>query len=270
MGKKTKFDKLNEWIKKEYDRETQEIEDSLSKDGSFDPNRVNSEELFRRIQAGIKEREEQKEEQKREPGAQQKKVGISRYQVRKWAALFFVTIIGVFLASMTSEANRSYLMYKIRYLVGDEIVLDKGNAGDAEDMGKWQGEKYNRQEAEEKLGIPIPDFQYKLELNTEDAYNIQYGEAIATVEYEYDDNIVNLRMINRSKADTHGIDFQGEVLKKIDMKKGAISVIMLEVRDEDDEKVTLAAQWEYQEGYYQLSGKIEEDEFINILKNIAY
>ena len=86
MGKKTKFDKLNEWIKKEYDRETQEIEDSLSKDGSFDPNRVNSEELFRRIQAGIKEKEEQKEETE----TQKKKVGIGRYQVRKWAALFFV------------------------------------------------------------------------------------------------------------------------------------------------------------------------------------
>lgn len=270
MGKKTKFDKLNEWIKQEYDRETQEIEDSLSNDGSFDPNRVNSEELFQRIQAGIKEREKQKEEQKEGPGAQQKKVGISGYQVRKWAALFFVTIIVIFLASMTSEANRSYLMYKIQYLVGDEIVLDKGNAGDAEDMGKWQGEKYNRQEAEEKLGIPIPDFQYKLELNTEDAYNIQYGEAIATVEYEYDDNIVNLRMINRNKADAHGIDFQGKVLKKINVRKGMISIIVLEVKAEDDEEVTLAAQWEYQEGYYQLSGKIEEDEFINILKNIAY
>ena len=110
MGKKTKFDKLNEWIKKEYDRETQEIEDSLSNDGSFDPNRVNSEELFRRIQAGIKEKEEQKEETE----TQKKKVGIGRYQVRKWAALFFVAIIGVFLASMTSEANRSYLMYKMQ------------------------------------------------------------------------------------------------------------------------------------------------------------
>lgn len=162
------------------------------------------------------------------------------------------------------------LMYKIQYLVGDEIVLDKGNAGDAEDMGKWQGEKYNRQEAEEKLGIPIPDFRYKLELNTEDAYNIQYGEAIATVEYEYDDNIVNLRMINRSKADTHGIDFQGEILKKLDIRKGTISMIVLEVRDVDDEVAALAAQWEYEEGYYQLSGKIEEDEFISILKSIAY
>lgn len=265
MGKKSKFDRLNEWIKVEYDRETKEIEDSLSDDGSFDPNRVDSEELFRRIQARIKEKEEQEFKVQ-----EKKKAGESRFQVRKWAALFCVAIIGVFLASMTSEANRSYLMYKARYLVGDEIVLDEGNAGDADDMEKWQGEKYNRQEAEEKLGIPIPVFQYKLELNTEEAYNIQYGDAVATVEYQYDDSIVNLRMINRNKADAHGIDFQGKILRKVDIKRGMISIIVLEVSGMDDEEVTLAAQWEYQEGYYQLSGKIEENKFINILKSIMY
>ena len=43
MGKNSKFDKLNEWIKAEYDRETEEIEESLSNDGSFDPNRIDSE-----------------------------------------------------------------------------------------------------------------------------------------------------------------------------------------------------------------------------------
>ena len=51
MGKNLKFDKLNEWIKAEYDRETKKIEDSLSNDGSFDPDKIDSEELFQRIQS---------------------------------------------------------------------------------------------------------------------------------------------------------------------------------------------------------------------------
>ena len=50
MRKNFKFDKLDEWIKAEYDRETKEIEDSLSDDGSFDPNKIDSQELYQRIQ----------------------------------------------------------------------------------------------------------------------------------------------------------------------------------------------------------------------------
>lgn len=270
MGKKTKFDKLNEWIKKEYDRETQEIEDSLSKDGSFDPNRVNSEELFRRIQAGIKEREEQKEEQKREPGAQQKKVGISRYQVRKWAALFFVTIIGIFLASMTSEANRSYLMYKIQYLVGDEVVLNEGNDLIQKRAKRRQEEKQEVQKIEEELGIPIPYFRKIIDLNTNSEYNIQYGNAVVVIEYQCGDSLVNLRAFNKNKADISGIDFQGEVIEELSLMKGTVNMSVVEIKGPEDKKSTLAAQWTYKEGYYQLSGKIEESEFIKILKSIAY
>ncbi len=266
MGKKTKFDKLNEWIKKEYDRETQEIEDSLSNDGSFDPNRVNSEELFRRIQAGIKEKEEQKEETE----TQKKKVGIGRYQVRKWAALFFVAIIGVFLASMTSEANRSYLMYKMQYLVGNEVVLNEGNGDDREDVVIWKEEQKAKQEIEDELGIYVPDFRYKLRIFANDAYNIQYGSAVATIEYQYGDNILNLRMLNRNNADIAGIEFQGRIIKNLELLNGAITMAVLEIEAPGDENVTLAAQWEYKEGYYQLSGKIGEKEFIKVLESIFY
>ena len=44
----------------------------------------------------------------------------------------------------------------------------------------------------------------------------------------------------------------------------------MEIKEPEDEMATLAAQWTYKEGYYQLSGKIEESEFIKILKSIAY
>ena len=59
MGKNLKFDNLNEWINGEYDRETKKIEDSLSNDGSFDPDKKDSEELFQCIQSRIREKEEQ-------------------------------------------------------------------------------------------------------------------------------------------------------------------------------------------------------------------
>lgn len=134
MRKNFKFDKLNEWIRAEYDRETKEIEDSLSDDGSFDPNKIDSQELFQRIQSRIRE----KEEQETKSEVQEKRRGITRQRVGKYAALFCVAVTGVFFASMTSEANRSYLMYKMQYLIGDEVVVDEGNEENRKDIIEWK------------------------------------------------------------------------------------------------------------------------------------
>ena len=132
MRKNFKFDKLNEWIRAEYDRETKEIEDSLSDDGSFDPNKIDSQELFQRIQSRIRE----KEEQETKSEVQEKRRGITRQRVGKYAALFCVAVTGVFFASMTSEANRSYLMYKVQYLIGDELEVDAGSKVDSSNIIK--------------------------------------------------------------------------------------------------------------------------------------
>ena len=161
MRKNFKFDKLDEWIKAEYDRETKEIEDSLSDDGSFDPNKIDSQELFQRIQSRIRE----KEEQETKSEVQEKRRGITRQRVGKCAALFCVAVTGVFLASMTSEANRSYFMYQMQYLVGNEVVVDEGNEEDGKDIVEWKKAGEISQDIEDKLGILVPDFQYMLELS---------------------------------------------------------------------------------------------------------
>ncbi len=266
MGKNSKFDKLNEWIKAEYDRETEEIEESLSNDGSFDPNRIDSEELFQRIQSRIREREVQETEN----GIQGKKRRITVQKAGKWAALFFVALTGVFFASMTSRANRSYLMYKVQYLIGDEMVTNEGNGDNKNSTIEKKRGHQVKQEIEEKLGISVPLFLYKLQMKTNDQYNIQYGDNIAIIEYTCDDTIVNLRMFNKINTDISAIDFQGKIIKELSLKEGVISAVIVKIESPQDEEPTLAAQWEYENGYYQLSGKVEESEFLKILKSISY
>lgn len=266
MGKNLKFDKLDEWIKAEYDRETEKIEDSLSNDGSFDPDKIDSEELFQRIQSRIRE----KVEQEIKSEVQGKRKVITRQRVGKCAAFLCTAVIGVFLASMTSEANRSYFMYKMQYLVGNEVVVDEGNEEDGNDIIEWKKAGEIRQDIEDKLGILVPDFQYMLELRTDEAYNIQYGDSIATIEYQYDNIIVNLRMFNRNRTDISGIDFQGKGIKELSLMNDTVKMTVSEIKGLEDKQATLAAQWEYKEGYYQLSGKVEKEEFLKILKSIVY
>ena len=266
MGKNLKFDKLNEWIKAEYDRETKKIEDSLSNDGSFDPDKIDSEELFQRIQS----RTGEKEEQEIKSGVQGKRKVITRQKVGKCAAFFRTTVIGVFLASMTSEANRSYFMYQMQYLVGNEVVVDEGNEEDGKEMIEWEKGGGIRQDIQDELGILVPDFRYMLELRTDEAYNIQYGDSIAIIEYQYNNTIVNLRMFNSNRTDISGIDFQGKAIKELSLMNDTVKMTVSEIKGLEDKQATLAAQWEYKEGYYQLSGKVEKKEFLKILKSIAY
>ena len=44
----------------------------------------------------------------------------------------------------------------------------------------------------------------------------------------------------------------------------------MKTRDDKDEEDVLTAQWEYQNGNYQLTGKVKKSEFIKILKSISY
>lgn len=265
MGRKSKFDKLNDWIKAEYDIETEKIESGLSNDGSFDPDRIDSDELFQRIQARIKM------EEKNERNSQRKKKSmINMNWVQKWATVVCMTIVVTFALSMRSEANRSYFMDKVQYFIGNEMVLNQGNeklsAHKADIKEQWQ----IRQEIEDELEINVPRFVHKLEVSGDDAYNIQYGEAIATIEYQCDGNIVNFRMYNKDKADMAGVDFQGRVIDELEFRGGAIIISILEVNAPGDKEPTFAAQWEYQNGYYQLSGKVQKKEFIEIIESIIY
>ena len=77
-------------------------------------------------------------------------------------------------------------------------------------------------------------------------------------------------MFNRNRTDISGIDFQGKGIKELSLMNDTVKMTVSEIKGLEDKQATLAAQWEYKEGYYQLSGKVEKEEFLKILKSIAY
>lgn len=277
MEKKEKNNNLDDWIKAEYGRETHEIEENLSDDGSFDPDKIDSEALYQRIMEQIQKKEKnqegnQEENQEGDQSKKKMKKRVNMYQVRKCAAVFVVSVVGIFLASMTSEANRAYLQHTIQYIVGNEVVIEKGNdeSGEGESVVEREEEFSVYQEIEEKVGIPVPFFQYEPEMRTGFQYNIELGDAIATLEYQYGDAIINLRMTNSNRTEAYGVAVHGKVIKEISILKGVVTIPVQKIKDTGDEEPTYAAQWEYNGGYYQLSGKIKEKDFLEVVKNICY
>ncbi len=263
MGKRDKFDELDKRLRAEYDRKIQEIEDDLSDDGSFDSDRINSEMLYQRIQERIREREEEKEKIQREKKKRW-------YRVERVAVVSVVTVVGIFLASMTSEANRTYLGDRIRYLMGDEVVVRVRGDEEQKNTENEEKEKVAYREIEEQIGIPVPVFRYKPSAEDTFEYEILHEDAIVMIKYQYNDIFLTLWMINKNRAETIEVAAHGKKISEVDVMEGVLTIPIQEIKDTIDFESTYAAQWEYKEGYYQLSGKVEEKEFIEIVKNICY
>lgn len=263
MGKRDKFDELDKRLRAEYDRKIQEIEDDLSDDGSFDSDRINSEMLYQRIQEKIREREEEKEKIQREKKKRW-------YRVERVAVVSVVTVVGIFLASMTSEANRTYLGDRIRYLMGDEVVVRVRGDEEQKNTENEEKEKVAYREIEEQIGIPVPVFRYKPSAEDTFEYEILHEDAIVMIKYQYNDIFLTLWMINKNRAETIEVAAHGKKISEVDVMEGVLTIPIQEIKDTIDFESTYAAQWEYKEGYYQLSGKVEEKEFIEIVKNICY
>ena len=93
---------------------------------------------------------------------------------------------------------------------------------------------------------------------------------MAMIKYQYDDLVLFLWMVNKNRAETSGMVLHGKKIKEVDVMEGLFTIPVQEIKDTTDIKFTYAAQWEYKEGYYQLSGKVVEKEFLKIVESIYY
>lgn len=263
MGKRDKFDELDKRLRAEYDRKIQEIEDDLSDDGSFDSDRINSEMLYQRIQERIREREEEKEKIQREKKKRW-------YRVERVAVVSVVTVVGIFLASMTSEANRTYLGDRIRYLMGDEVVVRVRSDEEQKNEESEEKEQVAYRKIEEEIGIPVPIFVYGSNAEDSFEYEIMHESSIVMIEYQHGDILLTLWMVNKNRAESSEVILHGKKIKEVDVMQGFLTIPIQKIKDTTDTKPTYVAQWEYEDGYYQLSGKVVEKEFLEIVKSIWY
>lgn len=271
MGKENRFGRLDEMLQEEYGREVRDIEENLSSDGSFDPDRIDSEALYLRIQEEIKAREEKKkkgeEEQKEE---EKEKKGKFWHVMERVAIIIIVVSVGIFGVNMTSEARRERLGDKIRYLMGDEVVVRRVGDGADTAIVSDGDELQAYQQIKEEIGILVPYLSYKKNIEKTFSYDIIHEGTAAVVVYRYSGVILRLCMVNKNRTDISGTVFHGKKIKEVEIMGGLVTVPIQEIKDETDIKASLAAQWEYEGGYYQLSGKMEEKEFIEIVENITY
>ena len=85
-----------------------------------------------------------------------KKIAI-RKRVMKWSAVAAAAVIGIFGVSMSSEANRAYIMQKVSTMLHNDT---KTKVNNVDVMESKDGEETAKEEIESAFGIEMPTFFY--------------------------------------------------------------------------------------------------------------
>lgn len=220
-------------------------------------------EIRRQIVERKAEREKQAERQKKIA----KRAKTTKHWVRTAKAAGVVLVVGtcVFGASMTSEANRIRLV---------ETVHGVWNAGDATGIDNGGDRKYSagsldeaQKQIRDTLHIAVPEFYY---IPTGMKYSnviVSKETQMAVIKYKYNGHSVYFHLAANEK-DLFQSNWKDQEKVEVETLDNLVEVEMGTISENDEENYYV--KWKYKDAYYQLSGQIEKEELIKILKEMQY
>lgn len=300
-------EKFRQWLEEEYLKEADAIEEALFDGRKFEDNQdiveklsVSRESFYQRArEEGLLEdvadekAEDEKNTEEAVPESTEKKIlefrknaGVSKSPARdanrnsgkrkhsyvrfgRIAGIAGLCLICVFAASMSSEANRKYLVNSVRILSGNDSQFISYNDDSNENASTKESDAIA--DIEEKLGVKMPEFYYrpygmefyKYELNDENFY--------ARIEYEYKDNILFF-YVDKQDASTESnissLKGQEKIVDKIN--KDELEIDIKEITEENDKNATYMVNWKYEDVVYYLVGKIKLDELKKIIQYMKF
>ena len=300
-------EKFRQWLEEEYLKEADAIEEALFDGRKFEDNQdiveklsVSRENFYQRArEEGLLEdtadekAEDEKNTEEAVPESTEKKIlefrknaGVSKDPARdanrnsgkrkhsyvrfgRIAGIAGLCLICVFAASMSSEANRKYLVNSVRILSGNDSQFITDNSSDNEHATTEESDAIA--DIEEKLDVKMPEFYYRPYGMEYINYEIREKISFSKIEYEYKDNILLFYIDKQNKDVASDISSLNGTEKIIDtIERDETDIIIKELRDAEDESFTYAANWTYEGVSYTLSGKIELDELKKIIKYMKF
>lgn len=271
---------LKKWLAEEYEKETEEMEKILFPDGVIPDDGETEEEakaayqrLVEKLKADGVYKEDETDSIKTDDHKENVKIVYlpekKSHKTARVAAAVLVCSAGIFAASMTSQANRSYFLDSVRYWVGDDkrisIENDEGNEKEQKD------EQKAIDAIEEELDLDVPLILDRPENFKFRSYNVNVESGYALIEYCYGQEIVNIYINDYSderKSGAYILD--GKEIATVKMKNENINITIKKIQDKNDKKENYAAYWEKDSVFYQISGKMQQNEFMNLVNNIKF
>lgn len=225
-------------------------------------------ELLRRFEREKKENAEHEASDSKIIEIKSRKTGVRWHQLGKAVGMAAVALACIFAASMTSEANRRYLVNSMRIWSGDDTKTVVDN--DEENERVNIDEDKAIADIEEKLGIEMPRFYYRPQGMQFKNYETKEILEIARIEYKYNDNIIILYIdkqneSSESKMNSRHGDDSGTVV----VNKEGIQVLISKIEDVD-EKESYSAEWTKDSVMYCLSGRMDIKELKKIIEEMKF
>lgn len=252
------------------------------KEAASDEKRVISIEEIRDRRKKAAEREMREEVSKEanmeEPNAKNRTntkirtTGGGLHRLGKVVGMAVVCVACVFAASMTSEANRKYLVNSVRVWSGDDTKTVNYNDPSNEDANLDEDKAIA--DVEEKLGVKVPEFYYRPYGMEFKNYEIDSYIDIAWIEYRYKKDIIIFYIDKQDKQDDHRaskIDsLHGDEKDAIIVENDGINIKIKKIKDVSDNMANYSAEWCDENASYVLSGRIELEEIKKIIKNMKF
>ena len=272
-------------LEEEFIERERQIEEALFADEDFEDLKLTDkevqdsyQELMRRFEEEKKESAEFSEElvpdekkvlsmeEARERGH---KTAGGMHRFGKVVGMAAVAVACVFAASMTSEANRTYLVNSVRIWSGDDsrtVVYNDNNNEDAN-----PDEEKAIVDIEEKLGVKVPEFYYRPYGFEFLDYTIDNLTSVAWIEYEYKTNRIML-LIDKQNIDKASRiqSARGSEKELTVVNNDGISVKIKQVYDNDEGIESCSSEWNKNGVEYMLFGKIELEEIKKIVEKMIF
>lgn len=197
-----------------------------------------------------------------------KKIAIKK-RVMKWSAVAAAVVIGIFGVSMSSEANRAYIMQKVNIMLHNDTKTKINNVDVIESK---DGEEIAKEEIESAFGVEMPTFFYMPDGMVYDTYAIDEESQMASIQFSYKGQLIYFTVLFNLKeaASIMKSDFGNEESKISSSLIPNLDVILCEVMEEGDNEPTYILQWQYKNTYYELFGKMPKKEMVKIAEKILY
>ena len=197
------------------------------------------------------------------------KIHSMKRKVIKWSAVAAATILGIFTVSMSSEANRAYIMQEVNRLFGNDVNTGLNNV-EVKESGRTV--EYAFEDIENTFGITMPEFLYLPDDMEYLDYTLDEEAQIAFVRYSYGEQVIYLAVflnnweitrLSQEDSGNHLCDIQNEIVSDLTSS-------LWEIYEEGDIKPTYSLKWNYKNVYYEFLGKVNKDEMQKIAKNMFY
>ena len=273
---------LKKWLAEEYEKETEEMEKILFPDGVIPDDGETEEEakaayqrLVEKLKADGVYKEDETDSIKTDDHKENVKIVYlpekKSHKAARVAAAVLVCSAGIFAASMTSQANRSYFIDSVRYWAGDDMSISIEN--DEENERAQKDEQMALDNIEKGISAKVPKFMYRPDGFEFKDYYVSTSAGYAVMEYYYGKNIIMIyigRYDQEAKSSVYILD--GKIIDKVNLENENITVNIEKVKDDADTDTNenYVACWKNESIFYQITGKMQKEEFIKFIKNIVF